>query len=185
MVSVALPACKSAVPRRVPPATNATVPVGLNWGRLRSATLAVRMTGRPSAVDPGLIERNVRVDTGLEPGEEAASFGAGRGGAAGFGVAGRVEVGVDVGLGAEVDVGLGAEVDVGVGVGDGVGVGVGDGVGVGVGVGDGLATPERTPIEDVPGSANQMLPPLPIVSPNGLELVMLVEKFWTTPAVVI
>ncbi len=58
---------------------NATVPVGLSWGRLRSATLAVRMTGRPSAVDRGLIERNVRVD---------CSFGAGRGAAAGAGVIG-------------------------------------------------------------------------------------------------
>ena len=78
---------------------NATVPVGWNWGRLRSATLAVRMTGRPSAVDRGLIERNVRVDKGLELGEEDCSFGAGRGGGAGFGVVGRVEIGVGVGVG--------------------------------------------------------------------------------------
>ena len=45
------------------------------------------------------------MDKGWEFGEEESTCGAGRGGAAGFGVAGRVEVGVDVGLGAEVGVG--------------------------------------------------------------------------------
>ena len=107
---------------------NVTVPVGLKWGRLRSATLAVRTTGCPSAVDRGLIERNVRVAKGWELGEAEGTFGAGRGGAAGGGVVGRVEIGVGVGLGDGVGVGAG--------VGDGVGVGAGVGVGVGVGVGD-------------------------------------------------
>ena len=168
MVSVALPACKSAVPRRVPPSTNATVPVGLKWGRLRSATLAVRMTGCPSAVNRRWIERNVRVDKGWEFGEEESTCGAGRGGAAGFGVAGRVEVGVDVGLGAEVGVG--------VGVGDGVGDEVGDGVAVGVRVGVGEATPDMTPIEDVEKSVNQMLPSGPIVRNVGPQSATVVEN---------
>ena len=112
VVSVALPACKSAVPMRVPPAMNVTVPVGLKWGRLRSATLAVRMTGCPCAVDRGLIERTVRVAKGWELGEAEGTFGAARGGVAGGGVVGPVEIGV--------------------------GVGVGDGVGFGAGVGDGV-----------------------------------------------
>ncbi len=61
---------------------------------------------------------------GWELGEAERTFGAGRGGVAGSGVVGPVEIGVGVGVGD------------GVGVGAGVGDGVGVGVGVGVDVGD-------------------------------------------------
>lgn len=83
------------------------------------------MTGCPSAGDRGVIERTERVAEGWEPGEAERTFGTGRGGAAGGGVVGLVEIGFGVGVGDGVGVGAG--------VGDGVGVGVGVGVGAGVG----------------------------------------------------
>ena len=83
------------------------------------------MTGCPIAGDRGVIERTVRVAEGWEPGEAERTFGTGRGGAAGGGVVGLVEIGFGVGVGDGVGVGAG--------VGDGVGVGVCVGVGAGVG----------------------------------------------------
>ena len=82
------------------------------------------MTGCPIAGDRGVIERTERVAEGWEPGEAERTFSTGRGGAAGGGVVGLVEIGFGVGAGD------------GVGVGAGVGDGVGVGVGVGVVVGD-------------------------------------------------
>jgi hypothetical protein len=94
------------------------------------------MTGCPSAGDRGVIERTVRVAEGWELGEAERTFGAGRGGAAGGGVVGLVEIGFGVGVGDGVGVGAGVGDGVGVGAGVGDGVGVGVGVGVGAGVGD-------------------------------------------------
>ena len=65
------------------------------------------MTGCPSAVDRGLIERTVRVAEGWELGEAKRTLGAGRGAAAGSGVVGLVKIGFGVGVGVGVGVGGG------------------------------------------------------------------------------
>ena len=63
----------------------------IELGATNLATLAVRMTGSPSAVDRGSIEEERACGQGLELGKDTCSSGAERGGAAGFGVVGRVE----------------------------------------------------------------------------------------------